>query len=468
MNSTDRSTMEKHQLAQLPDLVWPTIFKFLDLDDLLNLKMVFGELKQLMSLYVESKKVVINQGNTRYLQSPFISSYLVGKSLVRLRLNQDMHVCLKKLVLFNPLTLFNLTGFDNLTDLTVKSNSGCSFRWSNPVIFRLKNLERFSLRPQVDSISIILETPKLSFLGIESELAEAKILYPRSIRTLDCMRIRQIVKQMTNLEILDTLHFSIRETGDLLKSLKGLKKFIFYKRDSDRDATNGYLQSARLENPNLSIYYKRIDFNSNPLQDDDLEETSDQRLDDDNFAIYQRFIDSVDDCLNHSTLEIRDFESLSVELIRKVTLLESLHVLGAISDNAKWVELLKLSKTTNFTIKSAAEEDQLRLIPEHCPFVTVLEVASFQGGDWVLRLRWLKEFKTDLMFDFELFKRMIKELRDLKLIRLTESHQIKIDDAAVECLSGKVVVLREPKFVFLQTVQLVSCWGDLFNFELDK
>ena len=53
--------MEERQAAKLPDLdeiIWPKIFQFLEYDDLLNLK-VYGELKEVTSLYVRSKTVVI-------------------------------------------------------------------------------------------------------------------------------------------------------------------------------------------------------------------------------------------------------------------------------------------------------------------------------------------------------------------------------------------------------------------------
>ena len=473
INTDDQSDemRPEDRLAELSDLVWKTIFKFLEFDDLLNLKSVLDFLNDLVRLHIESRTVVINQGNENYGRSAFSSDYLVGKSLVRLRLNQDMHVCLKKLVLFNPPTLFSLTGFDNL--IYLKINSVLDFRSSSRVIFRLRNLESFTFELQSDpDMHVVLEAPKLSYLKTHHDLARYKIIHPRSIRVLDCLRIRPIVRQMTNLETLDTCTFVISETVAIFDELKHLRKFIFYERDSSLDVLedlneiNEFLQSVLTAKPNLKIYFKEIDFNSNPLQND-LEDCSDWTLDDDSLSIYQRYIHAVDRYLSHVKLKIRDFESLSVELIRKMTLLERLHVLGTIGDDAKWIELLKLPELTKVKIKTAAEEDQLRLIPEHCPFVTVLEVASFRGGDWVLQLRCLKQFKTDLLFDFELFKRMIKELRDLKLIRLTESYQIKIDDAAVECLSDRVVVLREPKFVFLQTVQLASCWGDLFSFELD-
>lgn len=108
----------------------------------------------------------------------------------------------------------------------------------------------------------------------------------------------------------------------------------------------------------------------------------------------------------------------------------------------------------------------MNLIPEHCPFASFAKIASFQRGDWVQRLKFLEEFRTDVLFDFELLKKMIQQLHYLKLIR-AKSYKIKIEDAVVECISNGDVVFREPKSVFLQTIELVNGWDMLFNSEFN-
>ena len=463
MSSTDRSAMKQHPIAKLPDLARQTIFKFLEYDDLLNLKVFCGELAGPITSFLQSKTVVIGLEGKCYGQSAFSNDYLVGKSLTSFRMNDDMHLAIKDLVLYNPPVLFNLTSFDNLIELTIESTE--DFSRKNRMTISLQSLKEFEANFESDNFDIVLETPKLSDFRTDSALSHFNIIHPRSIQKLVCRRLEEVIKQMINLVTLNVYNFSVGDAGNLLSDLKQLKKFYFFVREDPADDTSEHLRPALLANPNLRIFWKRIDFNANPLQDADLAETSDHCLDDQSVQIYQKYIDAVKRTLNHDELEIRDFESLSVELIRKITYLENVQVLGAITDAEKWVELLKLESLNDLTINSAVEEHHLDLIPEHCPTLAFLEIDPFEAGDWVLRLKFLKEFKTGALFDFGLFRKMLQQLYYLRAVQASERYEIKIEDSLVECIMDGGVVLREPKAVFLQLIESVKFWSALFSFE---
>ena len=467
MSSIDLSVVKQRQLARLPDLVWRTIFKFLEYDDLLNLKNLCGEPVGPITSFVQSKTVVISQEGESYRQSAFSNDYLVGKSLARFRMNSDMHLAIKNLVLYNPLVLFNLTSFDNLIELTIESTT--KFKRPNRMTISLQNLEEFRASFTWNNVCIVLETPKLSYFRSHSALNHFKIIHPRSIQKLVCCRLEEeVIKQMANLKDLNVYNFSIAAAGSLLSDLKQLSKFYFFVREDPADDTSEHLRLALLANPNLRIFYKRIDFNANPLQDADLAETSNSRLDDQSVPVYQKYIDAVDETLNHTEFEIRDFESLSMELIRKITFLDSLHALSTITDAEKWVELLQLLQTSHLaklTINSAVEEHHLDLIPEQCPTLTSLEIDPFEADDWVLRLKFLEEFKTGALFDFELFKKMVQQLYYLKAVRVSKSYEIKIEGGVAKCYADGEVVLIEPKAVFLHTLESAKLWSALFSFE---
>ena len=231
MSSTDHSAM-KHKLAELPDLVWPEIFKFLEYDDLLNiltLKNVCSELKDLVSLYVKSKTGAINQENESYEVSSFDNDYLVGKSLIGFRMNSDLHLSIKGLVLYNPLMLFDLIGFYNLTNLVIYSS--ISFKRPIQIKICLKNLEYFEAEIKSDKVSIVLEAPNLSFLHFEFYLDGFQILHLHLIQELIFWRIKPVVKQMVNLVNLNVYQFKISDTDDLFGKLKKLRPlFILQKR----------------------------------------------------------------------------------------------------------------------------------------------------------------------------------------------------------------------------------------------
>ena len=101
-----------------------TSLRLLEYDDLLNLKKIFVEFKDLVplyvkSLYVKSRTVVINQGNEGFDQFCFSNEHLVSRSLIRFKLNKDMHLAIKRLVLYKPLRFYHLRNFDKLTNLFV-------------------------------------------------------------------------------------------------------------------------------------------------------------------------------------------------------------------------------------------------------------------------------------------------------------------------------------------------------------
>lgn len=459
--SINRPAMKEHQLAKLPDLVWQKIFRFLEYDDLLNLNKVYGELKDLLSRYVESRTVVINQSKESYLRSAFSNEYLLSHSLIRLQMNSDMHLSIKKLVLYNPFRLYNLRNFDNLTSLTIEATA--NLKLQGQFMISLKNLENFdTLISNSSGVSIVLEAPKLVKFYVDLDLDQLQILHPRSVKTASSPRLCRTVKEMVNLERLETYDFAISDAGNFFGDLKRLRQFVFFKRDDDLNITNEYLRSAQLANPNLRIFFKTVDINSNALQDAELDQISDLFLNDQSLAVYQKYVDVLDESLNHLVLQIHDLQSLPAALLRNLTPLEDLQIVGEINDGEKWCELLKLPKLFRLTINATLKQEQLELIPEHCPFVTYLEITPFECGDWLLRLKYLEEFRTDLRFDFELLKRMVRQFYRLKVLRV-ESYEIKIEDAVVECISNGDVVLREPKPVFLQTIESVDLWSELFE-----
>lgn len=83
-----------------------TSLRLLEYDDLLNLKKI-------------SRTVVINQGNEGFDQFCFSNEHLVSRSLIRFKLNKDMHLAIKRLVLYKPLRFYHLRNFDKLTNLFV-------------------------------------------------------------------------------------------------------------------------------------------------------------------------------------------------------------------------------------------------------------------------------------------------------------------------------------------------------------
>lgn len=309
-------------MLRLPNELILKIFGHLEYDDLLMVKKANIGWLNLVRCFIESRRVVVNQSTSRDYGCSFHSTeYLICNSTICFRMNTDLHCSIRDMILFHPFVLFSLTNFDNLQNLKIMLSS--SFRKSKPSIFKLQNLKFLSLNANSTqevnqtlyySQDITLETPNLTKLKTNIDLNCFTIIHPRSIRMLLCRRTSSAIKSMTNLEELNCFCFDI--VDDLLAHLKNLKFLIFFQWIGHLPSTIQYIEYNLSTNSNLKVYYKRIDFNQNPMKDDELLQTSNEYLDDQSLQVYTKFVDSIKETLNQIRLEIRQLENVSIEIIR--------------------------------------------------------------------------------------------------------------------------------------------------------
>lgn len=148
--------------------------------------------------------------------------------------------------------------------------------------------------------------------------------------------------------------------------------------------------------------------------------------------------------------------------------LNTLYVLHRLADESKWIELLSVSKLNRIVINSVVEMKYLNAIAEHCSkHLYHLEVNDFTDGGWILRLKYLKQFKSKCLLDLELFKSMVKQLAYLNKVEFFDIYKVDIKDpqSKIQFSLNNLTVLSEPKSVFLRILDSISFYSDLFNLE---
>ena len=453
-----------NQTAFLPDKIWLKIFDLLEYDDLLILIHVNENWTDLVIQVIKSKIVVSNETKEDYETSYFNNQYLVSKSASAFKENMFLHSIIKKLVIFKPLALFNLTNFDNLTSLEIEIDPNFK-KINQPIFLALKNLKVFSFCSEMNLSnlvrinSFILELPNLDYLNLNT----FEIMHPNSIKKFQCLELTPLVRQFKCVE--ELIVFDFRRVDNLFEDLKFLKSFIFCYSNEDLDSTIRYLEAKQLINKNLKVFYKNIDIISNPHQQNEVIEATANCVNDEDLEVYFRFIDFIKKGdFRPFLIQIKNLDNLPVEMLKLMENINTLFFFGEITDDQKFIQLISLPSLKKINITIIIGQNHLDLIPLHCKSLRNLEIDHFQNGSFILKLKYLKEFKCKQLISLEFFKVMIKKLYYLKKIEFKDSYEIEIEDGVVQCLFKNEIVLRQPKCVFMQRICLINSWSKIFNY----
>ena len=266
------------------------------------------------------------------------------------------------------------------------------------------------------------------------------------------------ISRFANLEELDCCNFNYPL---IFSHLKSLRKINMCAAEANH---NEYFQTKLLEIDGLKIRYKNVDLTSDPMNDDQMVSVDYIVIGSTDLQIYMRYIDFIDGLIA-SELSIEEFDNLSLELIRKLKNLNSLCISNCVNDETKWIELLSTSKSLNeISIDGAIDLKYLNLIPKYCRSLHFIDIDGVDFGDWILELKYLKEFCANQLFDFSFFKKMIKRLYYLKKIR-SDTYKIESMNGIVTCSVNGKIILSERAHVFKPAIDLMHFWNDLFSLD---
>ena len=468
-------------LTKLPTELVLQILHYLEYDDLIVIKNAYqkwnvaqGKAAQsgiartdwnaLVQSIIERKTVVLNGTDKDYESSYYSNLYLISRSAIGFRFCTELHSTIKTLVLFHPYILFDLINFDNLTYLVIEV--GLSTKESNSVTLKLKNLDRLALKFSKSlETYFYLDLPRLSFIGTNVSLNSFLFVHPHSVKKLFCSFTESSMKQFINLECFHAYNFN---SDDLLEKFHNLNWFDFCSA-KDLVKVNQQIEKALIVNPSLKAHFRNIRINSNlnPLQDGKLIKASADLLSDSNVELYDKYGVFLGNSYRHRQLEIKDFNKFSLQNIQKLKSLKKLVILNKITDDEKFEKLLSLPLLDEIAIRSSVDQKYLTMLA-NCKFLEYLKMDVFSAGDWLLKLKYLKDFETKTPVDLEFFKKMMKTMYYLNKISIGGIYSIKLSNGIVQCSIKDELILNEPKRMFLETIDLFNYWSDLFHLDIIK
>ena len=472
-------SINKFEKMDLPDEIYRMIFEFLSYDDLVIVKEVNKRFNYLILELIKSKFILIkddkeeipmvyklfdlqNYGHSdsSYDSGDFLNAKdcLIGRSMINLNLNTDLHGKLSKLIIFNSLKLSDLSKFANLIHLEL--NSDIKTAKLNKLILKLDQLKilNFNDRPTYRT-TIILDTPKLKALKVNTPLSNLKIMYPSSIEILICLS-NILIDQFVNLKVLECSCVYLNDNS--VKKLKNLETFSFNEYRGD------VLISTFLDHfidNNVAIFYKNIGYDANPFEIDGLSIVSSVKLNDFSLEIYERCIDFLGGSLPQIELEISNLGARSLPIIKRLINLKSLIITDAFEDKTRWIQILKAPMLNELKIKCHINQSMLDEIPKYCKVLTSLEIHNFDNLNFILNLKYLKIFKPKQFFDFNLLSCILCKLANLKLISIN-FFNLEIANNRISCKFDNEIerfsTIDEPKNVFVQMARLINNWEALF------
>ena len=454
------------------------IFGYLSFDDLMTIKNVNERFSSLVQNVLRLRVVLIKDvtdDKSATICRPFgcnerflVSSFLLGRSMINFKINTDIHQHLTKLIFYNPCKLFNLTsGFDNLLNLEIQLVSYALVTKPSKFIFKLGNLRRLTYRDKTSSsLRFILDTPKLTYLKINTSSTHFKVMHPKTVEELHCLS-NIAIESFVNLKALycRNLHLD-RERS--LKPLKKLERFFFYTLDNfSFNAAIDYFETC--ENENLSIYYKSIslDAEPHPLESEAILKISLQRLRDHDLQLYETNLAHLGENPMQIDAELQELDARSMAIVHKLTNLCSLTLTGEVRDEEKWKAILQLPMLSELQLRCKMSQAFLDQIPTHCRNLFKLDIQHFDNLNFVLQLNNLAKFTTNQFFDFHLLCTMIRKLQKLRTVR-TSFYGIEITAGRVRCKldgSANLFVLDELKEVFVQMIHSIDDWTNLFKLD---
>ena len=206
---------------------------------------------------------------------------------------------------------------------------------------------------------------------------------------------------------------------------------------------------------------------ANPLEDVDLEILSKKNVfTNDHIELYTRLADFLKEgSLSMDELDVDDLNQLPFQIIRKLKNVIVLKVHQRLTDEKKWIELLKLPLLENITIDRLQENAYLNLIPKYCPNLIDLIIDDFEHLDFFLQFKALFLLSCGKFFEIDLLRRSFDQANEPEEIKISindDQYTIKISCCNVECYFNENFVLGEDRYTFRRTLYLIKDWGDLF------
>ena len=391
-------------------------------------------------------------------QCVYMGEFLVGRSLVNFRINSELHRNIRRLIIFNPKVLENLSNFDSLHHLEVIAIGELKRPRTSSVLFAFTNVEiiNFNIRTTFD-VKYILDTPKLKYLKTNLSLNYLKVMHPETLQELTCPNNHLAEHLFVNLRVFRCLHFY--SFAGSLDTLSSLEEFHFYNMTMDFHEIQHFFDNFN----NLRVYYKNFRLEDDPIESHEVRSIPIHSLEDAHLETCDTFADLVAPLLQ-SELNVRHLDSRSLNVIRQLTNLKALIVSGTVTSREKFIELMMASQLEQIEINCSLDQALLNEIPTYSPYLTRFKITNCNDIRFIFRLKYLKTLITTQFFEFVLLRRLLTEFRYLRMIQIS-FFKMEILNDRVLCKIDTICNLDESKDIFIQTIYSINSWTALFELE---
>jgi len=441
---------------------------FLNYDHLILLSKVCKQTEQFVSEQLESNFVWLKKINqtVKYIKLPDyeVNNQPFGtSSLLRFRLNEQLHLKIIQLITYTPLCLVDLQ-LDNLQFLIITSNSLIE---SNETFVQLnfKNLVSLYIHLH-QKFMIKIDAPKLQDFSTSN--FSVRLLHPKSVKTLNCPELHgSILDSYLNLKKLTIRSLGSQIRINLFKRFTKLKEVHVIQ--VTRSELNQLIQLKRRAKSKTKIYFNFLDVEMNNFNSN-FDKIKDRFLNETSYSVYQSNEQHVKGDMMLFGFSIENNLNVPTDFFKKLIYIEYLNVnTHKISFN-NWTKLLKSLKVSHILINIKLDQKYLNLLPKYCMNLRRIHLNDFYDlhspSSFIYKLKYLEIVNLTEFPTLALFKQLVDSLEHLQAIQISIQNEFEINlvNNLVTLIYNYNTVFREDKKTFLNyTIYSIDSFLQLFN-----
>lgn len=476
----DQSQSKKqhnHQLEkdELIDESLLKIFEYLDYDDLLIVNRVCKRWSKLACDLTEEKVVVMKKYgdcNKRPMKLFSIPKLITGEcmlisySLVKFRLDKELHKRIKRLVTYNPFILSENLKFDNLINLEVSNSCNCHIEGQNEfnsIEINLKNLKYLNLDLHAHC-TFKITAPNLLAAKFTFNFQLVTLVNSKYLKYLHCYKITTQVSLLKNLKWLsiEDLNYD-KVTFNLFKRLPKIKKIYLY--NVNKKSFDKLMNHKEEQKSKATIYMNGLNVSMHNFQFDYVSRLK-EFFDETKYAFYKKNEQHLGGELIQKALRIQNNLNVEMDLFVKFTNIKILNVATHQISFNNWIKILKTLNLNKLFIHAVLSQNYLNQIPKYCTHLRWLSVEDYDNMDFILSCKYLENLEFLNPPSIQEFNQLIDNLKFIHKItfEIYANYSLTFDKRSVVLYFGRRVLLKESRELFINyTLKMIDSWTTLFS-----
>ena len=386
---------------------------------------------------------------------------LSSNSLLKFRLNKELHCRIRQLITYDPFVLIDLQ-LPCLIHLEIKK-CGYSLKAKSNVQdtinLKFKNLKRLILNLR-NRIKFQIESPELFLLKTTLDLKLVQVDF-KTIKLLDCAQLSTSMLQYKNLLYLIVQNYGSEKFNyNLLEKFKKLKEI--YLSEINIKLFTRLMGQRRELNSNIKIYLNSIDVDMNEFNYARVYNLI-YGLNVKDYAFYQENVNHLKGELTQSFFSINDTLNVNTNCFSRLVNVRMLFVNSHRISLNNWIKLLKSLKLEVIDISVNLNQIYLDQIAKCSPNLKSIAIKNYENLNFLFNLKSLESIRLQEVVSIDLFKQFINSFQFIKLISIGCLYQFKIDKHLIALKHEDKIIFKESRSIFLNyIISQVDSWTALF------